>query len=483
MADNLKSVAIAAGLSGKDLKTIESLNKAQKVHRELSNLPQKAAQEKFASLTPAQQNDLKARYGTEDPVTKPNRGWLGTAWHYTGGAFASGIGKTLAGLQNVSDLSTRLYRTIAISQPEFLGGEGLSLTDAWDRANDKGDKVFNNNRLEEARKKYGAAQVNVAMKLAAGQDIGKIIKEATPEEQQYLRLAQFTQGTKMGQNEQEVSADQQIFDDALAEVQAAKYSPGRQLANFIDKITPGDLVKNGFAYRAISGSLDAAYRIFADPLLVAGKAKRAVDVSRYALDVVIGGGKVDQYFANANNSAFWNRYGGYLNDLRKAIKDGNTAQAVAVNNQLKTLAPELGPAVVKTFLDNGIQDSLTAKAFFANTKDVGDMLKGQIGRRRVLLPTLNTARKTRVALLTTANRVFDLDRVGPELVDNLFFGAAATDDGIAQTLINGKETIVNQLKADANAKNAFRFSSAVILKRIDGVLLQSHTQLWKAWMF
>lgn len=469
MADNLKAAAAAAGLSEKELRVLESFGKAQSAHRQLSNLPANVANKVYTTrYTPAQQADLVAKYGTEDPVSKPNRGWLGTAWHYTGGAVAAGVGKTLAGLQNVSDLSTRAYRTGAIA-----AFENKSIGDAWDKANDKGDKAFNDDRINKVKAKYGDAQVTVAMKLASGEDIFAYAAKATPEELKYIRLAQKTQGVQRGATEEAVSADQANFNDALAEVNAAKYSPGRQFANLIDAITPGDLVKSGLAYRAVSGTIDAAYRIFADPLLLAGKAKRLADVKKYALDVVIGkNGGVDNYFSQANNVAFWDQYGSLLAGFSKAKEAKNTKEQVAYLNQMKTLAPEFGPAVIKSFMstsDNAIPvtDALSAKAFFKNTKQTDEMMAGQIGRRRVLLPTLDVQRKARVKFLTTANKKFDIDRVGPKFVEDTFFGAPATDDGIAKAIVDNKEMIVANLKANANPKDAAYFSTAMIVKRID----------------
>ena len=469
MADNLKAAAAAAGLSEKELRVLESFGKAQSAHRQLSNLPANVANNVYTTrYTPAQQADLVAKYGTEDPVSKPNRGWLGTAWHYTGGALAAGVGKTLAGLQNVSDLSTRVYRTGAIA-----AFENKSIGDAWDKANDKGDKAFNDDRINKVKAKYGNAQVTVAMKLAAGEDIFAYAAKATPEELKYIRLAQKTQGVQRGATEEAVSADQANFNDALAEVNAAKYSPGRQFANLIDAITPGDLVKSGLAYRAVSGTIDAAYRIFADPLLLAGKAKRLADVKKYALDVVIGkNGGVDNYFSQANNIAFWDQYGSLLSGFSKAKETKNTAEQVAYINQMKVLAPEFGPAVIKSFInksDNAvpITDALSAKAFFKNTKQTDEMMSGQIGRRRVLMPTLNAQRKARISFVTTANKFFDIDRVGPRFVEDTFFGAPATDDGIAKAVIDNQQKIVADLKANANPKDAAYFSTAMVAKRID----------------
>ena len=456
MADNLKATALAAGLSEKEYKLISSLNKAQNAHRGLLNLPAPVAQKVYETkYTPAQQASLKQTYGETDPVTQPNRGWLGTAWHYTGGMAAAGFGKLLAGLQNVSDLSTRAYRTVAIA-----GTENISLADAWDEANDKGDKKFNADRIAVARAKYGAPAISVAMKLSSGEDFGKIVKEATPEEQKYLMLARKKGG---------IPEEQENFQDALDTVSAAKYSPGRQFANLIDAVTPGDLVKNGFMYKAISGAVDAAYRVIADPLLVAGKIKRGVDVSRYALDVVIGGGKVDQYFAQANNVAFWDRYGGLLKEYKAAKTAKDTTKQVDLAKQMSRLAPEFGPAVIDNFISVNlpVQDALSAKAFFQNAKNVDEIMKGQIGRRRILMPTLNAQRKARVAFLTGANKVFDIDRIGPTLIDDTFFGEAATDDGIAKSFTDGVEKIVTKLKADANPKEVGYFSTAMVKRRID----------------
>jgi hypothetical protein len=87
---------------------------------------------------------------------------------------------------------------------------------------------------------------------------------------------------------------------------AAKFSPGRQLANLI---LPASMEGSGFFYKAISGTTDAAYRIFADPLLVAGKAKRLYDIKKYAVDVLVGsnakgGTKLAEYFAKPCSNKF-----------------------------------------------------------------------------------------------------------------------------------------------------------------------------------
>lgn len=455
MADNLNAAAFAAGLSDAERAEIEALNKTLGVHRELSNLPANVAKQEYNSKTPQQQQAIKQVAGN----SPESRGWLGNAWHYTGGAI-------LTGLQELSDLTTRAYRfsrldidALEKQQPgiQFKGLSGVKA--AWDAANDKGDRVFDPNRIDKARSRYGDAQVNVAIRVASGQGLDQIIAEGTEEEKQIARTAR--KGFKLD------DLDASGFQDVLDAVNAAKYSPGRDVANLV---LPRQLEGSGLFYKPISGTIDAAYRILADPTLVLGKVKRAWDAKKYALDIVIGQNKVDQVFANPKVANFWNTYGSELDKLNKAKSAGNTIEAVAATNNLKRLAPEFGPAVVNSFLkaDVPVTDALTAKAFFQNAKQTEEIFKGSIGRKRVLMPRLDLARQTRVNIATTANRVFDLDRIGPKFVDNLFFGVAATDDGIAETLINGQKAIVESVKADSKSKGVARFSTAMVQKRIDG---------------
>lgn len=450
MSENLKASAFAASLSDKERKEVEALNTALGVHRELSNLPQSVAQRQYNKLTADQQTSLKQSFGEADPIEQPKRGWLGTAWHYS-------IGGLFNVAQELSDLTTRAYRAamIPLMEEKKLGF-------AWDEANDKGDKIFNPNRLADARRKFGNVRTEVAMKISQRVPFSQLIKEYAdnPEALKYIQLGYKKAGSE---------AEQNLMSDAITFVDSAKYSPGRQFANFIDAITPGELVKNGFAYKITSGVVDAAYRLGLDPTLVVGKAKRLLDIKNYALDVVIGGNKVDEVFQNGKVVNFWDQYGAALDRYSKAIKARSTVEATAARSELRTLAPEFGPSVIKSFLeaDIPVTNAATAKAFFQNAKQVQEMMKGQIGRRRVLMPKLDLARRTRVNAVTIGKRMFDLDRMGPKFVDDLFFGAAATDDGIAEKIINGQKEIVTDLKANTPWKGVGRPSSAMVNNRID----------------
>jgi len=443
---DLNAAANAAGLTANEKKAMQDLSKTLASHRELSNLPSNVAAQAYASKTPAQKAALTKVAGSEDPATKPKRGWLGTTWHYT-------IGGLFSIAQEGSDLATRVARTglVALDQGVPLVGAG----NAWDIANDKGNNVFSPNRIEKARKQYGTDRISLAIRVSKGDKLSDIIANGTDAEKQLAALVQQNKDT--------------LWNDALDTVSAAKYSPGRFAANIVDSLTPGDLIKNGFMYKAISGAVDSAYRVFADPTLAVGKIKKSVDIMKYSLDVVVGGNKVEDVFTKTPIINFWNTYGDQLTKYREAVASGDKVAAVAAKRQLEITAPEFGDAVIKSFIniDTPIRDANTAKAFFLNANQTKEMMKGQIGRKRVMIPRLDPLRKARIATVTTANKVFDIDFMGSKFVDNLFFGGAATDDGIKETLIENRKAIVSKIKPQYDTKGWARFSMAQIQYRID----------------
>ena len=451
MSDNIKAAALAANLQGEPKKQVDDLVKSLFVHRELSNLPKDVAAAKYASLPPEQRENLVKNYGDEDPLTKPSRGWLGTAWHYT----SSYNPLTLAfkGAIEASDAMTRAYRAVAI--PLSQGDVGF----AWNQANDKGDKIYNQNRIQKAKLKYGQDAVDIAMRIKSGEDVGKLLATATPEQQKYIMLSDPQ--NKVIPNVTDVDSARELFNDTLLEVDQARFSPGRQFANLI---LPQSLEKNGLVYGLVSGTADAAYRLFADPLVVASKIRSLYVVSKYSLDVITKGEKISDYFANPAATNFWNRYGATLDAYTKAQKSPNTkaSELVTLRNELKTLAPEFGPEVIRLFQKSNITDAISTRAFLENTEEAAGLLKGAVGRKRVILPRLDAARKARINVVTGANKLINIDKSAPRIMDAIY-GAPVTTDGILRTL--SEEGI--EVGAAVKKGQELRFSSATVAARLD----------------
>jgi hypothetical protein len=455
MTDNLKAAALAANLQGESKKQVDNLVKSLFVHRELSNLPKEVAQAKFAQYPPDQQADLVKKYGTQDNVEKPSRGWLGSAAHYA--VNYNPVTLLFKGAIEASDLMTRAYRAVAIP----LVNEG-QIGFAWDKANDKGDKVFNEGRIEDAKAKYGIDAVDIAMRIKRGEDVSKIFATATPEQQKYIMLADPRNKTVPGV--QDIEKERGLFNETLGVVDRAKFSPGRQLAN---AILPEALEKNGLAYGLTSGVVDAAYRLFADPLVAASKIRSLYVIGKYSLDVVAKGEKVVDYFAKPSATAFWDQYGSALaryTNLQRSNSKGK--ELVEARDTLKRLAPEFGQEVIRVFQKADIVDANTAKGFLLNTEEAVNLMKGAIGRKRVILPRLDAARKTRIAIVTGADRYINIDKFAPRIMDDLY-GQLSDTDGIRRTLTEDSAIVGEKIKQSRDLKEFVRLPSRAIGVRLD----------------
>ena len=469
--NNLIAAAAQAGLTPGQKSQVDGLAKLLDSHKTLLALPSPVAQQKFNSMTQDQQNAHVAMFGeSEDKPPEQKRGWFGTAFHYMTAPIKTVIGGTFAALNEVSDFTTRLYRTGAIA-----ADQGVNIGKAFQIANDKGDMVFSPDRISRAKKEFGSDIINVAMKVAGGTPLDRIIAEGTEIEKQIAKRADLRYST-----EQDVSD----FQNALDKVNAAKYSPGRAVANLL---LPGSQEGSGFLYKGISGFFDASYRIFADPLLILGKAKKAYDAGDFLLFNVLNKEKfsygrnllgaagntenLDRVFAQKGVVDFFNLYGSKLDELKKVRGTTKDLRAqVALSDDLRRIAPEFGPAAINEFIEAGVKDATTAKNYLLNVVDVRNIIKGQPGRQVPLVPTLDAARKARINTLRTANRVFNIDKVGQKIVA-AFYGtgkiqfediaAGLTDD---VTDLAARERQVGRLKG---TDGSVRMSLDQIQGRVD----------------
>jgi hypothetical protein len=416
---NLTTAATQSNLSPEEKKKVDALSKLLDTHKTLTDLPQKQAIQKYNNLNPGVQQDLTNMFGADKPEEEDKRSILGSAWHYTGGAILSGI-------QEVSDFATRLYRTNELikSQDKYAGKGFAAFSQAFEDANDKGDNVFDENRIEKARKKYTDDRISVAIKAAKGMPLSEIQANGTPAEKIIASNA--------------VQGKDKLWQDALDSVQAAKFSPGRQLAN---AILPESLEGSGFLYKGISGTGDAAFRWYTDPTLALGKAKKAYDAANYALLKIVGDPKkLDAAFTNPKVVNFFDNYGAELDKLGKARRSKDLTAAAEASTTLKRIAPEFGPAAVDEFVKAGVKDATTAKNYLANTVDMKTILSGQPARQTPLIPRLDAARRTRIAIYTGADKIFNIDKVGQKIVRALY-GTEPQYQDIAAGLTNNVEQI------------------------------------------
>jgi hypothetical protein len=447
MADNLKAAAYAAGLTPEQKRQIDILSKKVAKDKELSSLPPDIAQKSFEKMPADQQEDMIKTFGEQDVVEKPKIGWRSAAFKYNPLTLA------FKGFVEVADATTRAYRAVAI--PLSQGELGF----AWDKANDKGDKVYNEGRIEKAKALYGQDAVDIAMRIKSGESFADIAASATPEQMKYIALADPTNTTIAGV--EDVEKERSLFNETLGVVDKAKFSPGRQFANLI---LPEALEKNKLAYSLTSGTIDTLFRFFVDPLVVSSKIRSLYVISKYSLEAVTGGKKVAETFANPKVASFWDTYGAALDRYTKA-QARSPKEAYAAKRELEILAPEYGAEVIRSFQKNKITNAASAKAFFENTEEAVAVLAGSVGRKRVIIPRLDKARQLRVKVMTEADKVINIDRAAPSFINSMF-GGLPTTDGVSKALIDGQEQIVNLVKG-TGGKSTLRFSGASLGLRLD----------------
>jgi hypothetical protein len=462
---NLRAASLQAGLSGKKKEQVDGLSKLLDSHKSLLALPSTQAQAKFQTLPGDQQNAHAAMFGGDKgPV-----GWLGDAAHYMGDKVKQTIALPFKALNEVSDFMTRIYRTGAIAVDQ-----GVDLGKAFSIANDKGDKVFSPSRMQDATKLYGKDTMSVAMKVASGMTLAEIIATGSEEEKQIASI-----GVQ--------KKDKDYFlNDAVAAANAAKYSPGRQLANLI---LPQSLEGSGILYKGISGFVDAGYRIFADPTLALGKAKKAYDAGDWLLYNILGKEKftygrslmasagvpaqIDRIFSDPRVTSLFDQYGQALGKLAEARSAINPIAGAEAMQQAKTLIPEFGDVGIRVLIDAGVRDAATAKTYLQNHSDVSAILKGQGARRTVLVPKMTAGRAVRVATFTTANKVFNIDRVGQSIVKAIYGAEGPGIDVVGALNAEGTRERIGILEAAVgkikgkDLGGSVRFSENQVAGRID----------------
>ena len=448
----LKLASLQAGLNPTEKDRVDTLSKALTVHKSLLDMPASEARTKFQTLPADQQQSLTQTFGTQPEQQK--RGWFGTAWHYTGG-------KLFDAVIEASDFTSRVVRTGLIANEQIPLGDAAYylpknwsiISEAWKKSNDNGEVVYNEPRINNAIKKYGPNYVGLAQKVSTGISLSDIVATGTEEEKQIARLA--------------AKGEDPLWQDAYDAVVAAKYSPGRALAN---NLLPESLEGTGFLYKGISGTADAAARIFTDPTLALGKAKKAYDAYNYALiKIFTDPKKLDAAFQNPRVVNFFDSYGSELDKLAKARSARNIVAAEEASTKLRRIAPEFGPAAIDEFIDAGVTNATTARNYFQNGIDMQAILKGQAARNTPLVPRLTLGRQARIAALTTGNKIFNIDKVGQKLVTALY-GTAPQFEDVLTGITTQSEQIANLEKGVGRFKGpdgVVRFTENQILGRID----------------
>ena len=462
---NLDAAALQAGIQGKQKEQVDGLSKLLDSHKALLSLPETQAKAAFEAKPADQQAAHAALFGGGNgPI-----GWLGDAAHYMGNAVKQTIALPFKALNEVSDFMTRVYRTGAIAIDQ-----GVDLGKAFAIANDKGDKVFSPGRIQNATKLYGKDMMSVAMKVAGGMTLSEIVANGSAAEQEIAAAGVQKKDKDL------------LLNDAIAAANAAKYSPGRQLANLV---LPASMEGKGFLYKGISGVGDAGYRIFADPTLALGKAKKAYDAGDFLLFNLLGKEKftygrnlmasagvpeqINRIFSSPRVTTLFDQYGQALGKLADARAANNPVAGAEAMTQAKILIPEFGDTGINVLMNAGVRDAASAKRYLSNHADVKTILSGEGARKTALVPTMSPARAIRVAAFTTGSKVFNIDKVGQAIVKAIYGAEGPGMDVVGGLTSEGTRERIGILESAVGRRRGkdlggtVRFTDNQIAGRID----------------
>lgn len=411
---NLYQAAERAKLNPAQRQQINSLADMYSTHTRLTNLPVNVASENFNQLPVDKKKQMALMFGkSEEQKPEDNRSFIEEAAYIISRPIVEPVKAVFKAANWASDQVTRAYRTGAISV-----AEGANLSDAWQRSGANGEQVFNPDRIKKATRLYGQDRIYVAQQVAAGIPLDEILASAQNDNQKQI-IADASQNKD------------KLFLEALAKVNASKYSPGRQIAN---AFLPEDLEGSGKLYNWISGTADATFRLTLDPTLLLGKANKTYLASKYALTKTVGTAeKVEDSFKSAGVVRFWDQYTTTLDKLDKSRKAKNGLGIGEATGELRRLSPG--------FFDNGVNEALlkfakedfdgvidinTARAFLSDAERVEPLFFGQAGVKVKIMPRLSPLRQKRLDFYTGTSRIFDLNKDSASFLRNIAFDEADT---------------------------------------------------------
>jgi len=397
VAPSLYAAASSLPLNGNQATQINNISSVVGLNQQLSGLDATSAQKKYQQLDPQVQQQLKSFYGEAPYMKQGQKNFFVRAAGDVLGAVVSPFKaafKTLGDYGKVINVPYLLGREM--SQGDPLSWK--SLKSAWD-----GNEVYDNGSLADLHKKYGDTDTFVAMKTLDGLTPGKIIEQYGTVNSQILGSI-----AKMMDKPSEFGA-------MLNDFKAAQVSPGRDIARVMFGAQPTDnKLHSGFAFRALSGGIDAAYEILHDPLTwLTGGTDRAVMASEKLGNALAAGTKtVEEAFARGDVRRTWDQVAGPLIEKLAGAREANDVQAAAnARNAIKTQLPAMSnDNLLNEFANAKLFNADAAKNYFNKAEPMTKLLAGSTDSTeffRVGVPIAKRTHELSSWVNATASKVFN----------------------------------------------------------------------------
>jgi hypothetical protein len=298
----------------------------------------------------------------------------------------------------------------------------------WERASDR-ETLYDDSEVAKLYKELTPSQVYVGQLLASKQDLIDNYEQFQDNPQVIDLINRYVSGDEDAMKE---------VGYAVARFEKSKISPGRDVARALVSLFPheyekamlGDGKSQKF-FNTVSGGIDFTVTVGLDPLLVAGKAKRSLDVARLGF-FRVGEGAIplETAFSRRTVRRYWDNAGKLIDKYR----NGTLPEKAQALNRLQERYREININVVEDLANAGVKNADDALDYFVNGQRFVEMMRGGIGfaGKDTLLPRVTMIRSMSNGVRSLANRTLGTERFAsmdvPETIAE--FAVKFSDDPI-----------------------------------------------------
>jgi hypothetical protein len=416
-----------AALTREEKNLIENWAKVRDTHKQLMKMSNEDAGDSYNKLEPGFQEVLKTYYKV-DYANKTESSAL-----IQNEALRKALGIEDNDFEFLDAIKSpfKFLMGAATQYGKYLNTPGAMLQNSivnkesfWSRSNGEaafdGKYLYDNALADELINKYGSAESFVAMHVLAGDTPGEIIDAWGPNDPAILAAVNT------------MFNEEESFGFMLDEFSRAKLSPGRA----VGRLLGFDAGTKPFS--AVSGTVDAAYQIFMDPLTYltfgASAVIKGASKAEKLAEIVKSGDDVPAFLARPEVAEIYTGYTKRIGELGDALAvkattpKAEVAKAARVANARKTLEeeyPELSnPLDVEVWLNAGVRDLETFKNSFVGegAEEFTRLIRGRTLTTSYAREGAVYAKRSRTALLN-----------GKEHLRNFFLGKQVDEvDGVAE---------------------------------------------------
>jgi hypothetical protein len=258
----------------------------------------------------------------------------------------------------------------------------------WEKASDP-SSVFDENAVAAFNSELSPAASYLGRLLASKKDLVENFEQF----QDNPAVLELIDGYISGD---EAAAKEVAY--AVSRFEKSKISAGRDITRAIISVLPYEAEKailgDGKAraiFTALSGPIDATVTFVADPLIVAGKISRTLQVAKYGFFKVGEGGiAIEKAFARPKVKAYWDDAG----KLIERYRNGNINEKGKALTRLQNRYKEINLDTLESLAKADVRNAEDALDFFGSGERFVRMMSGESGiaGRSQLIPRMTFAR-------------------------------------------------------------------------------------------